>query len=146
MYTDYEEIRRLTIDYCWFADMRDVSGIVELFGGDYCFDAQEFGIPLVSGRDALHEFFGHLLPNHECSQHISSNHRIDIDGAAGQGTSYYFMVGIAKNHEPVSAAGFYEDAYVRTEDGWRISRRRGVPLLPPEMSGVLTAFLRASES
>ena len=140
MNADYEEIRRLTIDYCWHADTQNASGIVALFGGDYAFDAREFDIPLIQGRDALLEFFEQLLPSHDCSQHVSSNHRIDVDGTSAEGTSYYFMLGIARDGGPISAEGYYEDRYVRTDEGWRISLRRGVPLLPPDMSEVLSVF------
>jgi len=141
MSTDYEAIRRLTIDYCWYADTQDVPGIVALFDGDYVFDATKFGIPVIEGRDSLLEFFAALLPGHQCSQHISSNHRIDIAGASAKGTSYYFMMGVAKDGETISAAGYYEDDYILTEQGWRISVRRGVPLLPADMAGVLRPFL-----
>jgi len=140
MSADYEAIRRLTIDYCWFADTQDVAGIVALFDGDYVFDATKFGIPRIEGRESLLEFFGSLLPTHQCSQHVSSNHRIDIDGVSAKGTSYYFMMGVAKDGEPISAAGYYADDYILTEHGWRISVRRGVPLLPPDMAGVLRPF------
>jgi hypothetical protein len=44
------------------------------------------------------------------------------------------MQGAVRGGAPISAAGYYEDTYVRTPDGWRIASRRGVPLGPPRLA------------
>lgn len=133
MTDDFLAIQRLTIDYCWYADTRDVAGIVSLFTDDCVFDATAFDIPVIRGHEALRELFQKLLPEHEYSQHLAGNHRIDISGDAARGTSYYAMRGRVRDGGGViSASGYYADVYTRTPAGWRIAERRGVPLLPPD--------------
>lgn len=134
MSDDLTQIQRLAADYCWHADHRDVEGIVSLFTEDAVFDARPVGLSQIQGRAALREFFGMLLPLHEYSQHLSGNHRIDLDKQAARGTCYYLMQGAVRGGAPISAAGYYEDTYVRTSDGWRIASRRGVPLGPPRLA------------
>lgn len=130
MTEDHLAIQRLTSDFCWCADTRDVDGIVALFAADGVFDAEPAGLGVFEGHEALSGFFGSLLPAHEYSQHIIGNHRIDLDGDTATGTSYYLMQGAIKGTGRISAAGYYEDRYVRTSDGWRLQSRRGVPLVP----------------
>lgn len=129
-------IQRLASDYCWYADHRDVDGIVSLFSEGAVFDARAVGLTEVTGLEALRDFFQSLLPLHEYSQHMLGNHRIDLDGNSARGTCYYLMQGAIRNAGPISAAGYYEDAYVRTAEGWRIASRRGVPLTPPRLTAM----------
>lgn len=130
MDTDFENIHRIINDYCWYADTRDVDAIVGLFALDGVMNAEPAGLGVFEGRDALLKFYGDLLPQHEYSQHIAGNHRIDIDGDEAAGTSYYLMQGAIKGAGPISAGGYFEDRFVRSADGWRIAFRRGVPLIP----------------
>jgi ketosteroid isomerase-like protein len=134
--TDSDQIRRLADDYCWYADARDVDGMVSLFTKNGVMDAQAVGMNIIQGHEALREFYKLILPMHEYSQHLSGTHRIDIEGDSAKGTSYYLMQGAIMGAGPISAAGYFEDQYVRTADGWRFSSRRGVPLIPPNLKAM----------
>ena len=140
MSTDIDEIQRLANDYCWCADTHDVDGMVALFTTDGVMDAEALGMEIIRGHDALRKFYGLILPMHEYSQHLAGNHRIDIDGDTAGGTSYYLMQGAVKELGPISAAGYFEDKYVRTAEGWRFSCRRGVPLLPPNLRAMMESM------
>lgn len=137
-----DQIRRLVDDYCWYADTRDVEGIVSLFTPEGVFDATPIGLGKMVGTAELRQFFQELLPVHEYSQHLSGNCRIDVDvdGEAARGMSYYSMQGAIKGSGPISAAGYYEDRYVLTPDGWRIEFRRGVPLLPSNLEAMTSTL------
>lgn len=133
MSQDVVDIQRLSSDYCWYADHRNVDGIVSLFTQDARFDARPMGLSLIQGRDALLAFFGTLLPMHEYSHHLCGNHRVDVQQDAASGTCHYLMIGAIRGEGQISAAGYFEDTYLRTPDGWRIASRRGSPLAPPKI-------------
>ncbi len=140
MNSDINAIQRLVNDYCWYADTHDAEGIVSLFTADGVMDAEAVGLEVFRGQEALRSFYTSIIPLHEYSQHLSGTHRVDIDGDTAKGTSYYLMHGAVKGAGPISAAGYFEDRYVRTPDGWRIAYRRGVPLVPPNLSAMIDAL------
>ncbi|WP_425409877.1 nuclear transport factor 2 family protein [Hyphococcus sp.] len=127
---DFLAIERVVFDYCWFADMQDIDALVSLFDQDGIMDASEFGLPVIKGRQSLRDFFQTLLETHKCSQHLAGNFRVDIAKNEASGTSYYVMEGLLKDSSPISAKGYYKDRFVRTTEGWKILRRKGIPLLP----------------
>ncbi|MEJ8568580.1 nuclear transport factor 2 family protein [Elongatibacter sediminis] len=137
MISDLDRIRRLADDYCWFADNHDAEGIVSLFTPDGVMDATAMGMGVIQGEQELRRFYREIIPLHEYSQHISGTHRIDLDGDQAAGTAYYLMHGAVKDAGPISAAGYFQDDYVRTSAGWRIRSRRGVPLAPPNLSAII---------
>lgn len=142
MSTDIFEIQRLANDYCWFADTHDVDGILSLFTADGVMDAEALGMETIRGEESLRKFYDTIIPLHEYSQHLSGTHRVDLDGDKASGTSYYLMHGAVKGAGPISAAGYFEDQYERTADGWKFSSRRGVPLAPPNLSAMIEAVGR----
>lgn len=133
MNRDLDEIRRLADDYCWYADTHDVDGLLSLFTADAVMDAEAVGFGILTGQKELRGFYEQIIPLHEYSQHLSGTHRIDLNGDSAEGTSYYLMHGAVKDAGPISAAGYFQDRYVRTSEGWRISSRTGVPLIPPNL-------------
>lgn len=137
---DFEAIRRLADDYCWYADTHDVDGIVGLFTDDGVMDATAVGMQVFRGTEALQAFYAKIIPLHEWSQHLAGTHRIDLGGDTATGTSYYLMHGAVKDGGPISAAGYFEDRYTRTANGWRFASRRGVPLGPPNISEIIEAL------
>ncbi len=133
MNRDMDEIRRLADDYCWYADTHDVDGLVSLFTADGVMDATAVGFDVIAGQHELRSFYEKIMPLHQYSQHLSGTHRIDIDGDEARGTSYYLMHGAVKDAGTISAAGYFQDRYMRTSEGWRIASRRGMPLVPPNL-------------
>jgi ketosteroid isomerase-like protein len=126
-------IVRLTHDYALYNDTFQVERLIELFMPDAWFDMRPAGLECYEGREAIHAFFEREKRALSHVMHVTSNHRIDVEGDRARGTAYFLAMGITRregreNH----ARGYYQDAYVRTGEGWRFASRSSVPLLPWE--------------
>ena len=53
-----------------------------------------------------------------------SNQAITVDGDKASARTYVDMVMVGEGTSGVNAIGYYDDEIVRTDDGWRIARRR----------------------
>jgi uncharacterized protein (TIGR02246 family) len=117
---DYEEIRRLLARYCFAIDARDATAWAGLFTDDGVFH-YTLGEP-ITGTAALREFVA-LVPDDR--HHLTMNEVIDIDGDTASVRAYAL---VTRETPPIiSAVGTYEDALVRTDDGWRFARRVYTP-------------------
>ena len=68
--------------------------------------------------DVAHAQAGYTL-------HRITNQVIDLDGDRATARCYVDVwVMSADNTSGVNASGFYDDEIVRTDEGWRIARRR----------------------
>jgi ketosteroid isomerase-like protein len=130
---DVAAIVRLTHDYALYNDTFQVDRLVDLFVSDAWFDMEPAGLEHYVGRDAIRDFFEREKRALSHVMHLTSNHRIDVAGDRASGTAYFLAMGIVRRGERENhARGYYDDAYVRTPDGWRFASRRSVPLLPWE--------------
>jgi hypothetical protein len=130
---DRAAIVRLTHDYAFYNDTFDVERLVGLFLPDGWFDMTPSSLERYEGREAIREFF--LREERALSHvmHLTANHRIDVAGDEATGTVYYHAMAVVRRAGVENAArGYYDDAYRRTEEGWRFASRRSVPLLPWE--------------
>ena len=84
----------------------------------------------LEGREAIVEAYAATPPG-RLTRHVCTNVRIDLTGpdtAVGSTTVLLFIAdpaeeGHAVRTSPGPAVGEFEDEFVRTADGWRISRR-----------------------
>ncbi len=127
---DVRAIERLTHDYALLNDTFQVDALVELFTEDAWFDMEPVGLRRYDGRAAIRDFFERERRAMAHLMHVTSNHRIDLDGDAASGTAYFLAVGITRSGVENTAHGYYRDAYVRTPAGWRFRSRQSNPLLP----------------
>ncbi len=100
-------------------DRRDWDALHDVFTDD----ALGYG---VAGRRAVIEFVRRFLGGCGPSQHLLSNHEILVDGdrAASDCKARVFHVGAGgRSHLTYECLGNYRDAFVRTEQGWRIAKR-----------------------
>ena len=59
------------------------------------------------------------------TMHRLSNQAITVDGDKATARTYIDgLIMMGDNKSGVNAIGFYDDQIVRTDDGWRIARRR----------------------
>ena len=73
---------------------------------------------MASASVLLHALAGHTM-------HRLSNQAIAVDGDKAVARTYIDgLIMAADNNSGVNAIGFYDDDIVRTDDGWRIARRR----------------------
>jgi hypothetical protein len=60
-------------------------------------------------------------------RHFVFNHVIDLDGSSATGKAYVALIDIAPRQQgaehSIFTIGRYDDAYVKTADGWRVKNR-----------------------
>ncbi len=120
---DREDIADVLLRYATGIDRRDWLLFRTVFTDDCELNYGEIGA--WKGADAVTEFMqqAHALAGH--TMHRLTNQVITVDGDAAQARTYVdALIMLADNNSGVNAAGFYDDEFVRTEQGWRIARRR----------------------
>lgn len=131
MSTDVDDIVRLTHDYALYNDTFRIDELVDLFVPDAHFDMVPAGLARYEGREEIREFFERERRALSHVFHMTSNHRVDLDGDRASGTAYFLAVGVTRR-EGISneVRGYYADTYVRTPQGWRFASRQSNPLIP----------------
>jgi uncharacterized protein (TIGR02246 family) len=120
---DRQDISDLLVRYATGIDRRDWALFRTVFTDDCALDYGEIGA--WKGVDAVAEFMqqAHALAGH--TMHRLSNQAITVDGDKAAARTYIDgLIMFGDNESGVNAIGFYDDEIVRTEDGWRIARRR----------------------
>jgi SnoaL-like protein len=134
---DLEEIKTLSHRYALGLDRFDIEGILSVFTPDGIFDMSSVGLPRMEGLESMREFFSQRTLQVMASQmHLFGNHVIEFDGPReAHGTNYLFQDGYSKEGQRIQSHILNEDRYVRTTDGWRISRRSLTALVAPQLEG-----------
>lgn len=120
--TDRQAIIDLTINYCWTIDSKDFENLRTIF-------LPEATALLGDERDGIESIIERIrgaLGPLDASQHIISNHQINVTGDEATGRCYLHAQHVRRGAEGgpnYIVAGRYLDRYVRTPDGWRIIRR-----------------------
>ena len=124
---------RLVLEMARLNDAAQFMAAAELFASDaVLFHPLQPDVPL-RGRVAIAEALQHR-PSHMLSHHVCTNIIIDVeaDGQAHGQTYYtvYLQPGGAVRSQPfvfdgTVYVGTYQDKYIRTVDGWKISERVG---------------------
>ncbi|MEQ8233907.1 MAG: nuclear transport factor 2 family protein [Gammaproteobacteria bacterium] len=131
-----EAIRELPLRYCDCVWRDDVDGLADLFTTDASF-VTVIGerTVTVSGRDNIRAMFATALdirPRPYIHNHVFE---IVADGfASGRA---YLDLRSARNNMEFLGAGYYEDEYMATPDGWKFHRRKFVALRMDELPDVL---------
>jgi hypothetical protein len=93
-------------------------------------------IPPIRGRERLAEVSGGGSNNCENVPwieqgviHIYTNHIITPTPEGATGTVDMLMIGLDGDPNKIEYDGYYEDIYVKTEDGWRFQQRTHYALL-----------------
>ncbi|OBF28509.1 nuclear transport factor 2 family protein [Mycobacterium sp. ACS4331] len=123
MTDDRQDISDVLIRYATGIDRRDWPLFRTVFTADCELDYGEIGI--FQGVDAVTEFMeqAHALAGH--TLHRLSNMVITVAGDSAEARTYIDGLILAPDGQSgVNAVGFYDDDLVRTDDGWRIARRR----------------------
>ncbi len=122
---DRQDIADVLLCYATGIDRRDWTLFRSIFTEDCELDYGEIGA--FKGADAVTEFMqrAHELAGH--TMHRLTNQVIAVDGDLAHARTYVdALIMLADNSSGVNAAGFYDDDFVRTENGWQIARRRFV--------------------
>ncbi len=134
---DRTAIVDLTIAYCWALDEHDWPALHRVFLPDA---RAELGFPEVTGIDAIVDIVSGVLTPLDTSQHMVTNHQVRVDGDTATSRCYFHAQHVrraAAEGPNFIVAGRYEDDLVRTAGGWRITRRRLVPMWREGNPGVV---------
>lgn len=117
--TDREDIVEALAEVAAAIDARDWDTIRRRFTPD----THAYG---ARGIDALIAQFGAFLGGVGPTQHLLGNHRVTVDGDTARSLTYGRIHHVGAGPMDGSfyeCLGEYDDHWVRTETGWRISRR-----------------------
>jgi 3-phenylpropionate/cinnamic acid dioxygenase small subunit len=120
---DRQDITDVLLRYATGIDRRDWPLFRTVFTDDCELDYGEVGS--WKGVDAVTEFMqqAHAMAGH--TMHRLTNQVITVDGDSAEARTYVdALIMLGDNISGVNAAGFYDDDLVRTDDGWRVTRRR----------------------
>ncbi len=131
---DREAIRDLHNHYCFIQDRghqshaeADVEAFLRLCDLDVVWDNSPDGSRAHRGRDAVGAYLRELWPRFQNCMHFVHNLSIVFESdSRARGRSSFEAVGDIDG-EAFVAAGYYEDEYVRTRQGWRFLLHREVP-------------------
>jgi hypothetical protein len=124
---------KLMVGYCVYADHDRADDFAALFTDDGIW-IQGSGDE-VRGRDALRNYIL-KRPGRTLTRHLITNLLVNVaDSDHATGTAYALVFRDrdyhGSGHAPMRAPGSvveYEDEFVRTSSGWKIRRRRTIPV------------------
>ena len=118
---DRARISELLHRYAFDIDTRSWDSWKKLFLPDVI---GEYPAVTYRGRDELTAGISRI-DRWAATQHLSTNHQIEIDGDRARSVSYLQAVHVPQagaKHEHYDMGGWYLHEFVRTPAGWRISR------------------------
>lgn len=124
MEADKEQITEVLIRYATGIDSKDWPLLRSCWTDEIDVDYQQLGH--FTSPDSLTEVMTRLHENMGPTYHRLSNFVIAVDGDRATVRSYVHAVLMLQPDDPtnwVDALGHYDDVFVRTPDGWRISER-----------------------
>ena len=124
MDADKEQIAEVLIRYATGIDSKDWPLLRSCWADEIDVDYQQLG--RFTSADALTDVMRQLHENMGPTYHRMSNIVIAVDGDRATARSYVQAVLMLQSNDStnwVDALGHYDDIFVRTPDGWRISER-----------------------
>jgi len=118
---DVEAIRDLARRYAHHVWQNEIADLVGLFAEDGEMDPGTR--PPIRGRAALHAGFREMLTAGSVFLPFVQQHVVDLAGDRASGTCYVDLRGVVDGKSMIGA-GWYDDRYVRTADGWRFQSRK----------------------
>lgn len=122
--SDRWEIQQLLVDYSTAIDTRNFDGLDAVFTPDAYIDYRALGG--IAGRfPEVKAWLAEVLPNFATYSHMLGLPAIRVDGDSATARTFCFnpMVFSAENDPMMLVGLWYDDEFVRTADGWRMSRR-----------------------
>jgi SnoaL-like domain len=122
--SDRFEIHQLLIDYSTAIDQRRFDDLDRVFTDDAYIDYREMGG--IDGRfPEVKAWLAEVLPNFPAYAHMLGNFDVRIDGDTASSRTILFnpMVLGGDRNQILFCGLWYEDEFIRTPAGWRMSRR-----------------------
>lgn len=122
--SDRFEIHQLLIDYSTAIDQRRFDDLDRVFTEDAYIDYRAMGG--IDGRfPEVKVWLAQVLPNFPAYAHMLGNFDVRIDGDTASSRTILFnpMVLGGEKNQILFCGLWYEDEFIRTPEGWRMSRR-----------------------
>jgi hypothetical protein len=122
--SDRFEIQQLLIDYSTAIDTRQFDDLDRVFTPDAYIDYRAMGG--IDGRFLeVKAWLAQVLPNFPAYAHMLGNFDVRIDGDTASSRTICFnpMVLGGEQNQILYCGLWYEDQFIRTGEGWRMSRR-----------------------
>jgi hypothetical protein len=122
--SDRFEIQQLLIDYSTAIDKRRFDDLDRVFTSDAYIDYRAMGG--VDGRyPEVKAWLAQVLPNFPAYAHMLGNFDVRIDGDTASSRTICFnpMVLGGDRNQILYCGLWYDDDFIRTAEGWRMSRR-----------------------
>jgi hypothetical protein len=126
--SDRLEIQQLTVDYSTAIDTRRFDDLDAVFTPDAYIDYTALGG--IEGRyPEVKAWLAEVLPNFPMYAHMLGNFSVRIDGDTASSRTICFNPMVlrgttTKDQEQIMFCGlWYDDDFIRTADGWRMTRR-----------------------
>ena len=122
--SDRFEIQQLLIDYSTAIDKRQFDDLDRVFTPDAYIDYRAMGG--VDGRfPEVKAWLAQVLPNFPAYAHMLGNFDVRIDGDTASSRTICFnpMVLGGERNQILYCGLWYEDEFIRTAEGWRMSSR-----------------------
>jgi hypothetical protein len=122
--SDRFEIHQLLVDYSTAIDQRRFDDLDRVFTEDAYIDYRAMGG--IDGRfPEVKVWLAQVLPNFPAYAHMLGNFDVRIDGDTASSRTILFnpMVLGGEKNQILFCGLWYEDEFIRTPEGWRMSRR-----------------------
>jgi hypothetical protein len=121
--SDRLEIQQLLVDYATAIDQRRFDDLDRIFTPDAYIDYRAMGG--VDGRyPQVKAWLAEVLPNFPAYYHLVGNIDIRLSGDTATGRAMCFNpMQLSPDGQVLFCALWYDDEFVRTAQGWRLTRR-----------------------
>ena len=132
--SDAEQIRNLYAQLAFAYDEGRAEEYAALFTEDGAFEVA--GGPETRGGEELAGTVVRAAARPDRTLHMVSSVLVAVAGDSASGRAYVQLLALADGALRCLTVGTYEDTYVRTAAGWRVSRRRFTPEAGPDPRGL----------
>lgn len=121
--SDRLEIQQLLVDYSTAIDQRRFDDLDRVFTPDAYIDYRAMG-GIDGAYPAVKAWLSEVLPNFPAYCHLIGNFDIRLAGDTASGRTMCFNpMKLGDDGRVLFCALWYDDEFVRTSEGWRITRR-----------------------
>jgi len=120
---DYEEIKALYSRYNQGSDFRDTELFLSAFAEDAIMTREGGDIVGMEGlrADRARRYQGET--GDVGRRHLNGSYLITPTAEGAESTTYYILMDVTERPPTVIGSGYYEDKFVKTDDGWKIKHR-----------------------
>lgn len=120
---DYEEIKALYSRYNQGSDFRDTELFLSAFAEDAIMTREGGDIVGMEGlrADRARRYQGET--GDVGRRHLNGSYLITPTAEGAEAKTYYVLMDVTNRPPSVIGSGFYEDRFVKTDDGWKIKHR-----------------------